>query len=87
VLPLHARQASWHWFRFFFVGQERQKATHRSGLVAQAVPASRGPKTIPAKAALMRRNDSRRDMEPDNDFENSSRRFIINTDGKKVASR
>ena len=84
VLPLHARQAATHWFRFFLVEHDRQKAVHRSGLAAQAVPTTRGLSTAPAKTAPMLRSDSRRDTDAASNFDNSSRRSMIETslDGK-----
>ena len=79
MLPLHARQASRHWFRFFLVGHDRQKAVHRSGRAAQAVFTPREPNTVPAKTAPMLRSDSRRDTDTASNFDNSSRRSMIDT--------
>ena len=79
MLPLQARQAATHWFRFFLVEHDRQKAVHRSGLAAQAVPTPRELSTAPAKTAPMLRSDSRRDTDSANNLENSSRRSMIDT--------
>jgi hypothetical protein len=85
VLPLHARQASMHWFRFFLVGHQRQKAVQRSGLAAQAVFTPSVLSAAPAKTTPMLRSDSRRDTLAASNFDNSSRRSMIDTslrDGK-----
>jgi hypothetical protein len=79
VLPLHARQAAMHWFRFFLVEHDRQKAVHRSGLAAQAVPTPKEPINVPARTAPMLRSDSRRDTDAASNFDNSSRRSMIET--------
>jgi hypothetical protein len=79
VLPLHARQAARHWFRRFVVEHRRQKAVHRSGLAAQAVLSPRGLSAAPAKTTPMLRSDSRRDADPASNFDNSSRRSMIDT--------
>ena len=79
VLPLHDRQAVTHWFRRFLVGHDRQKAVHRSGLAAQAVPTSREPNTAPANTVPMPRSDSRRDTDRANNFDKSSKRSMIDT--------
>ena len=79
MLPLHARQAATHWFRFFLVEHDRQKAVHRSGRAAQAVPTPRELSTAPAKTAPMLRSDSRRDTDSANNLDNSSRRSMIDT--------
>ena len=79
MLPLQARQAARHWFRRFLVEHDRQKAVHRSGLAAQAVPSIRGLSTAPAKTAPMRPSDSRRDTDAASNFDNSSRRSMIDT--------
>src|SRR5262245_23648083 len=59
VLPLHARQAARHWFRSALL-EHRQKALHRSGPAAQAVPTPRELSTVPAKTTPMLRSDSDR---------------------------
>ena len=89
VLPLHDRQAFTHWFRRFLVGQNRQKAVHRSGLAAQAVPSPQVLSTVPANAVPMPRSESRRDTDVASNFDNSSRRSMINTslDGKLTVIR
>jgi hypothetical protein len=79
VLPLHARQAATHWFRFFLVGHDRQKAVHRSGRPAQAIPTPKELSTVPANTTPMLRSDSRRDTDSANNFDISSRRSMINT--------
>jgi hypothetical protein len=79
VLPLQARQAARHWFRFLLVGHDRQKAVHRSGRAAQAVPTPKELSATPAKAAPMLRSDSRRETDFANNLENSSRRSMIDT--------
>jgi hypothetical protein len=79
VLPLQARQAATHWFRFFLVGHDRQKAVHRSGLAAQAVPNPRVLSAAPAKTTPIVRSDSRRDTLAASNFDNSSRRSMIDT--------
>ena len=76
---MHARQASMHWFRFFLVGHDRQKAVHRSGLAAQAVFSPSVLSAAPAKTIPMLRSDSRRDTLAASIFDNSSRRSMIDT--------
>ena len=78
-MPLHARQAARHWFRFFLVGHHRQKAVHRSGLAAQAVFSPKVLSAAPAKTTPMLRSDSRRDTLAASNFDNSSRRSMIDT--------
>jgi hypothetical protein len=77
VLPLHARQASKHWFRFVLVGHHRQKAVHRSGLAAQAVLMPNVLSVAPANTTPIVRSDSRRDTLAASIFDNSSRRSIL----------
>jgi hypothetical protein len=79
VLPLQARQAATHWFRFFLVGHDRQKAVHRSGLAAQAVFSPRVLNAAPAKTTPIERSDSRRDTLAASSFDSSSRRSMIDT--------
>ena len=79
MFPLQARQAARHWFRLFLVGHHLQKAVHRSGLAAKAVPSTRGLSIAPAKMTPMLRSDSRRDTDVANNFDNSSRRSMIDT--------
>ena len=79
MLPLHARQAATHWFRRVLVEHDRQKAVHRSGRAAQAVPTPRELSATPARATPMLRSDSRRDTDFANNLENSSRRSMIDT--------
>jgi hypothetical protein len=76
---LHARQASVHWFRFFLVGHHRQKAVHRSGLAAQAVFTPSVPSAAPANTTPIVRSDSRRETLAASNFDNSSRRSMIDT--------
>jgi hypothetical protein len=59
--------------------EHRQKALHRSGPAAQAVRNPREPSAAPAKTAPIRRNDSRRDTDTASNFDNSSRRSMIDT--------
>jgi hypothetical protein len=66
-----------HWFRFFLVGHDRQKAVHRSGLAAQAVLRPSVLSVAPAKTTPMLRSDSRRDTLAASNFDNSSRRSMI----------
>jgi hypothetical protein len=68
-----------HWFRFFLVGHQRQKAVHRSGRAALAVFTPRGLSAAPAKTTPMLRSDSRRDTDTASNFDNSSRRSMIDT--------
>jgi hypothetical protein len=68
-----------HWFRFFLVGHHRQKAVHRSGLAAQAVFSPSVLSAAPAKTTPIVRSDSRRDTETASNFDNSSRRSMIDT--------
>jgi hypothetical protein len=79
VLPLQARQAATHWFRFFLVGHDRQNAVHRSGLAAQAVFSPSVLNAAPAKTTPIVRSDSRRDTLAASNFDNSSRRSMIGT--------
>jgi hypothetical protein len=79
VLPLQARQAARHWFRCALLVHHRQKAPHRSGRAAQAVPTPRELSTVPATTAPMLRSDSRRDTDSANIFDISSRRSMIDT--------
>jgi hypothetical protein len=79
VLPLQARQAARHWFRRFLVGHRRQKAMHRSGLAAQAVFTPSVLSAAPAKTTPILRSDSRRDTDTASNFDNSSRRSMIDT--------
>ena len=79
MLPLHARQAAMHWFRRLLVGHHRQKAVHRSGRAAQAVFTPSVLSAAPAKTTPMLRSDSRRDTDTASNFDNSSRRSIIDT--------
>jgi hypothetical protein len=79
VLPLQARQAARHWFRFFRVGHHRQKAVQRSGLAAQAVLTPSVLSAAPAKTTPIERSDSRRDTLAASIFDNSSRRSMVDT--------
>ena len=79
MLPLHARQAVRHWFRFFLVGHHRQKAVHRSGRAAQAVFTPSVLSAAPAKTSPMLRSDSRRDTDTASSFDKSSRRSMMDT--------
>jgi hypothetical protein len=79
VLPLQARQAATHWFRFFLVGHDRQKAVHRSGLAAQAVESPSVLSAAPAKTTPIVRSESRRDTDTASFFDTSSRRSMIDS--------
>jgi hypothetical protein len=77
VLPLQARQAARHWFRFALLGHDRQKAVHRSGLAAQAGLIPSVLSVAPAKTKPIVRSDSRRDTLSASVFDNSSKCSMI----------